>query len=87
MTRRPRGIGAFRNGRWPLPGFLKAVRLGVESAIEHRAVFDFRAHPSCLYVTDPDFRVLDLIGDLVLKAGDRAAIVGLDRIAARVPLR
>ena len=74
-------IGAFRTGRWRLEWFLKAVRLGVEWAIEHRAAYDFLGHPSCLYVTDPEFRAIDLICDLVRKAGDRAAIVGLDTLA------
>jgi peptidoglycan/xylan/chitin deacetylase (PgdA/CDA1 family) len=76
-------IGAFRTGRWRLEWFLEAVRLGVEWAIEHRAVYDFLGHPSCLYVTDPGFRAIGLICDLVSKAGDRAAIVGLDALAAR----
>ena len=62
-------IGAFRTGRWRLEWFLKAVELGVAWAIEHRAVFDFLGHPSCLYVTDPEFRAIDLICDLVRKAG------------------
>ena len=30
-------IGAFRTGRWKLEWFLRAIRLGVEWAIEHRA--------------------------------------------------
>lgn len=80
-------IGAFRTGRWRLDWFLKAVRLGVEWAIERRAVFDFLAHPSCLYVTDPEFRAVGLICDLVRKAADRAAIVGLDTLAERARVR
>jgi hypothetical protein len=80
-------IGAFRTGRWRVEWFLKAVRLGVEWAIEHQAVYDFIGHPSCLYVTDPDFRAIDLICDLVRKAGDRAAIVGLGTIARRTRSR
>jgi hypothetical protein len=76
-------IGAFRNGRWRLEWFLKAIELGVAWAIEHRAVFDFLGHPSCLYVTDPDFRALELICELVRKAGTKAAIVGLDVLAER----
>jgi hypothetical protein len=76
-------IGAFRNGRWQLAWFLKAIELGVTWAIEHRAVFDFLGHPSCLYVTDPEFRAVELICELVRKAGDRAAIVGLDVLAER----
>ncbi|MBS0260827.1 MAG: polysaccharide deacetylase family protein [Planctomycetes bacterium] len=74
-------IGAFRGGRWPLDDFLQAIRLGVEWAIEHRAVYDFLAHPSCLLATDPKFQALELICDLVRAAGDRAEIVGLDQIA------
>jgi len=77
-------IGAFRNGRWKLEHFLKAIRLGVEWAIEHRAVYDFLAHPSVLYPSDPEFKTVELICDLVKKAGDRAAIVDLDTIAKRV---
>ena len=76
-------IGAFRNGRWKLDWFLKAIRLGVEWAIDNGACFDFLGHPSCLYVTDPDFRAIDLICGLVRKAGARAALVDLGTIARR----
>ncbi len=76
-------ISAFRGGRWKLDWFLQAIRQGVEWAIENRAVFDFLGHPSCLYVTDPEFRAIDLICNLVKKAGKRAAIVDLDTIAQR----
>jgi peptidoglycan/xylan/chitin deacetylase (PgdA/CDA1 family) len=74
-------IGAFRNARWKLDHFLQAIRLGVEWAIEHRAVFDLLSHPSVLYPNDPDFRAIELICDLVRQAGDRATIVDLDTIA------
>ena len=80
-------IGAFRNGRWKLEWFLRAIRQGVEWAIEHRAAFDFLSHPSCLYVTDPEFRTVGLICDLVRKAGERAAIVDLGTLAKRGRLR
>jgi hypothetical protein len=80
-------IGAFRNGRWKLEWFLKAIQLGVEWAIEERAMFDFLGHPSCLYVTDPDFRAISLICEMVRKAGNRAAIVDLGTIAARAKQR
>ena len=80
-------IGAFRGGRWKLDWFLKAIQLGVEWAIEHRAVFDFLGHPSCLYVTDPEFKTVELICNLVKKAGARAAIVDLGTIAERAKLR
>ncbi|MBI3850304.1 MAG: polysaccharide deacetylase family protein [Verrucomicrobia bacterium] len=77
-------IGAFRNGRWKLEHFLKAIRLGVEWAIEHRAVFDLLSHPSVLYPSDPEFKAIELVCELVKKAGNRAAIVDLDTIAKRV---
>ena len=77
-------IGAFRNGRWPLKSFLQAIRLGVRWAIEHGAVYDFLAHPACLYVTDPKFEAIDLICEMVKQAKDRAAIVDLNAVAARV---
>ena len=76
-------VGAFRNARWKLDDFLHAIRLGVEWAIEHRAVFDLLSHPSVLYPSDPEFKAIELICDLVKKAGDRAAIVDLDTIAKR----
>lgn len=77
-------IGAFRGGRWPLEDFLKAIRVGVEWAIENKAVYDFLAHPSCLLATDPKFKSLELICDLVTAAGNKAEIVGLDAIAKSV---
>lgn len=77
-------IGAFRNARWKLDDFLHAIRLGVEWAIENRAVFDLLAHPSVLYPNDPEFKVFELVCDLVKQAGDRAAIVDIDTIAKRV---
>ena len=77
-------IGAFRTGQWKLDWFLQAIRQAVEWAIEHRAVFDFLAHPSCLYVVDPEFKSIELICELVRNAGNRAAIVDLNTIAHRV---
>jgi peptidoglycan/xylan/chitin deacetylase (PgdA/CDA1 family) len=74
-------IGAFRNARWKLDDFLRAIRLGVEWAIEHRAMFDLLSHPSVLYPNDPGFKTVELVCDLVKQAGDRAAIVDLDTIA------
>ncbi|MFM9966190.1 MAG: polysaccharide deacetylase family protein [Planctomycetaceae bacterium] len=75
-------VGAFRSTRWSLDSYLKAIRLVVEWAIEHRAVFDLLVHPSCLVVEDPEFQIIRLITDMVRAAGDRAEIVTLDRIAA-----
>jgi len=76
-------IGAFRNGRWQLSDFLKAIRLGVEWCIEHQAMYDFLAHPSCLGVVDPEFQAIDLICEMVDQASDRAEIVPLDVVAKR----
>jgi peptidoglycan/xylan/chitin deacetylase (PgdA/CDA1 family) len=80
-------ITAFRAGRWALKWLLKAVRLGVEWAIDHGGCFDFLGHPSCLSVTDPEFQVIDLICDLVKRAGTRAALVDLGTIAGRAKAR
>jgi len=77
-------IGAFRNARWKLDDFLRAIRLGVTWAIEHRAVFDLLSHPSVLYPNDPEFRVVELVCELVKQAGDRAALVNLGTIASQV---
>lgn len=80
-------IGAFRTGRWELQWYLDAIRRVVEWTIENGAVFDFLAHPSCLYVSDPKFEAIDLICELVSSAGDRASIVDLDTIARSVDRR
>ncbi len=79
-------IGAFRTGQWKLEWFLTAIREAVEWAINNRAVFDFLAHPSCLYVVDPDFKSIELICNLVKDNDDRAAIVDLGTIAGQVPV-
>ena len=77
-------IGAFRSGRWRLDDFLCAVRMGLEWCLENRAVFDFLCHPSCMYVVDPQFRTVEMICDLVRRAGNRALLVDLNAIARRV---
>jgi len=76
-------VTALRSGRWPLEAFLAAVQSGVTWAIEQRAVFCLLSHPSCLVVTDPTFRAIEMICELVHKAGDRAAIADLDTIARK----
>ena len=76
-------VSAMRAPRWPLDDFLEAVRLGVAWAIEHRAVYDFLGHPSCLTVEDPKFRTIDMICDLVERARGEVLIVNLSAIAAR----
>ena len=77
-------VTAFRAHQWKLDQFLEAIQEAVSWTIEHRATFDFLAHPSCLYVTDPEFRTIDLICDLVNKSPDKAEFADLDHIADRV---
>jgi len=77
-------IGAFRTGQWKLEWFLEAVRRAVAWAIEHKAVFDFLAHPSCLGVVDPQFKTIDLICDLIKAAGAFAQFADIDQIARDV---
>jgi len=74
-------IGAFRTGRWKLEWFLEAIRQAVTWAIEHNAVFDFLAHPSCLVATDPEFRSIELICSMVRESAGKAKLVTLDDIA------
>ncbi|HEY4307910.1 MAG TPA: polysaccharide deacetylase family protein [Pirellulales bacterium] len=74
-------INAFRSGRWQLAWFIESVRRGLGWAIENRAVYDFLGHPSCLYVTDPQFQVIDCICQQVAAAKDTAKIVDLGTIA------
>jgi peptidoglycan/xylan/chitin deacetylase (PgdA/CDA1 family) len=76
-------VTAFRASKWPLRSFLEATRRAVTWAIENRAVFDFLAHPSCLVVEDPEFRAVELIGDLVNEAKGRAEMVDLATVAER----
>jgi peptidoglycan/xylan/chitin deacetylase (PgdA/CDA1 family) len=76
-------ISAFRGGRWKLDWFLDALRLALGWVIANGAAFDFLAHPSCLYVTDPDFKAIELICATVRKAGDRAGLATLGDLAGR----
>jgi len=76
-------VTVFRS-RWKKAAFLEGVRRGVEWAIANGAVYDFLSHPSCLYVTDPNFEAIEMICGMVDKAKDRAEIVSLDAIAASV---
>jgi len=74
-------IGAFRTGRWKLEWFLRAIRAAVEAAIERRQAYDFLCHPSCMYVVDPECKTIELICDLVEKAGSRAELVDLETLS------
>ncbi|MBM3821947.1 MAG: twin-arginine translocation signal domain-containing protein [Verrucomicrobia bacterium] len=74
-------VGAFRNCRWPLEDFLRAIRAGVTWAIEQGAAFDLLTHPSVLYPNDPEFRTIDLVCDLVGQARDGAALADCSTLA------
>jgi peptidoglycan/xylan/chitin deacetylase (PgdA/CDA1 family) len=75
---------AFRTAHWKLDYFLKAVKQTVQQAIQRGYVYVLLAHPSCLSVTDPDFRTVDLICELVNASRVRAEITDLDAIAKGV---
>ena len=77
-------VNAFRSKYWKLDWFLKAIRLGVESVIAKGQTFDFLAHPSCLVVEDPKMESIRLICQLAKEAGEKAELVGLDKIYERV---
>ena len=77
-------VTAFRTHYWKLDWFLKAVRLAVAEAVRTGGAIDFLAHPSCIVVEDPNFETVKLICALVKDAGEKAAIVGLDAVAAQV---
>ncbi|MGI8982161.1 MAG: polysaccharide deacetylase family protein [Pirellulaceae bacterium] len=76
-------VGAFRTNFWKLDWFLKAIRLAVESVIDKGQVFDFLSHPSCLVIEDPKMESLRLICQLAKEAGERAELVGLDKVYER----
>ena len=76
-------VMALRIARWSCKSWLAAVRKAIEWTIENGGVFDFLTHPSVLVVKDPKFEAMDMVCDLVDKAGDKARIVGLDKLAAR----
>ena len=77
-------VTAFRSNYWKLDYFLKAIGDAVAWAIRTGGTFVFLAHPSCLVVEDPQFATLRLICRLANEAGDKAALVGLDKIAAQM---
>jgi peptidoglycan/xylan/chitin deacetylase (PgdA/CDA1 family) len=76
-------ISAFRGGKWKLDWFLEALRLALDWVIAERATFDFLGHPSCLYVMDPQFKAIELICEMVAKAGERAMLADLGALAGR----
>jgi peptidoglycan/xylan/chitin deacetylase (PgdA/CDA1 family) len=76
-------IGAFRNGRWNLDQFLHSTRMNLEWVIQKGAVFDFLSHPAVLSAMDPDFRVIDLICEMVRSSADKAEFATLDDIFQR----
>jgi hypothetical protein len=80
-------VFSFRERKWKLREWLIMIEKNVRWAIQNRAVYDFFAHPSILYVEDPEFRAIQRICDLVNASQGKAAIVNLDTIALRTSLR
>lgn len=78
-------VASFRrkDKKWKLADFLTMLQRNVRWAIDHRATFDLLTHPSIMSIEDPEFRAFELICDLVQQSGGRAAIVGLETLAAR----
>ena len=78
-------VASFRrkDKKWKLADFLTMLRHNVAWAIDNRATFDLLTHPSIMSVEDPEFRAFELICDLVNQSQGRAAIAGLDALAAR----
>lgn len=74
-------IGAFRTGQWNLDWYLDTLRACLEKTIELGLVFDFLAHPSCLYVVDPEFKAIRLICQIVNKYSSKAKLTDLNQIA------
>ena len=76
-------VVALRMCRWSLKSFQKAIRESLNWALENRMVFDFTCHPSVSGVVDPGFETLEMVLEIIQKAGDGAAIVDLGTIAQR----
>lgn len=76
-------IGAFRTGRWNLEWYLDVLKASLERSMDQGLVFDFLAHPSCLYVVDPDFKAIKLICEMALRHSTRATLSDLNQIAAK----
>lgn len=76
-------IVCFRTCRWKLPDFLRVIQMNVEYVIAQGMTFDFLCHPSVIGVMDPEFKTIDMICDIVEKAGDRAALVDLATMSRR----
>ncbi|MFZ9822627.1 MAG: polysaccharide deacetylase family protein [Gemmataceae bacterium] len=75
-------IGAFRTGQWNLEWYLDTLKACLEKTIDQGLVFDFLAHPSCLYVVDPEFKAIRLICELAIRHASKAKLTDLNQIAA-----
>lgn len=75
-------IGAFRTGQWNLEWYLDTLKACLEKTIDQGLVFDFLAHPSCLYVVDPEFKAIRLICELATRHASKAKLTDLNQIAA-----
>jgi len=75
-------IGAFRTGQWKLEWYLDTLKACLEKTIDQGLVFDFLAHPSCLYVVDPEFKAIRLICEVANRHASKAKLTDLNQIAA-----
>jgi len=83
----PTDVDVFRSHQWKLDEVLRLVERLIEWTIENRAMFDLGVHPSIMYVEDPEFKIANLMCDMVNAAGDRAAMVDLGTFAERAKLQ
>lgn len=77
-------IAAFRTGRWGLGDFIEVTRRCAQWAIEHGQVYSFTVHSSVQVVVDPQFKVFEMLLDLVKRADGRVEFATFDQIADRV---
>ena len=80
-------VFSFRERKWKLGEWLRMIEKNVQWTIKNRAVYDFFAHPSILYVEDPEFRAIELLCRLDSESKGKAAIVDMDTVALRAKLR
>ena len=73
----------FRNCSWSLSDFKHIIKESLGWAIANHAVFDFTIHPSISNVVDPGFETLEMVLEIIRKAGERVEIVDLGVIAKR----
>lgn len=76
-------VTAFRSQQWSLDDYLRVLAEILDHVVERRMTFDFLAHPSCLHVVDPGFKIIDAILARAARSGGAARVATLDAFAAR----